>query len=494
MRSGESRRSREAHHRPGPHDGPSRQRRRTDQPFADQPQPDRGSPTGVHRRVPAHGGRQGTDRRPREVPRPARCGRGRLALARSPASRSTPRPAGRTSRRRSRPCRITDPDARAASQRFVFAGAFEAELDRQGRVLVPAYLREAIGLAGEAVVVGSRDHAEIWAPGRWDEYQPGARRPASAGRGLRRARDLAPPHALPGSARDPIVLDGGEMKEGHMPVLAEEVIEMLAPAPGSLQIDATVGGGGHTERILEATNPDGRLLGLDADGAAIARVADRLGPLRRPPGRSARRTSASSATVAPEAGLRRRRRLPLRPRPLELPARRHGPRLRLPRRRPARHALRHRARRPGRGAARDPRCRRADRAVPSLRRGAQGRPDRPRHRRRPQDRTGRRPPRNWPRSSSASRRRTRASRAGPTRPRASSRRCGSRSTRSSRRSRPASPPRSTCCGPAAGSWSSATTRSRTASSSASSPPSGAAASARPSCRSASAARTRACVS
>ena len=66
------------------------------------------------------------------------------------------------------------------------------------------------------------------------------------------------------------------MKEGHLPVLAEEVMSMLAPAPGSLQIDATLGGGGHTERILEATNPDGRLLGLDADGAAIARVRDRL--------------------------------------------------------------------------------------------------------------------------------------------------------------------------------------------------------------------------
>ena len=66
------------------------------------------------------------------------------------------------------------------------------------------------------------------------------------------------------------------MKEGHLPVLAEEVISMLQPAPGSLQIDATLGGGGHTERILEATNPDGRLLGLDADGAAIARVRERL--------------------------------------------------------------------------------------------------------------------------------------------------------------------------------------------------------------------------
>ena len=58
------------------------------------------------------------------------------------------------------------------------------------------------------------------------------------------------------------------MKEGHLAVLAEEVIETLAPQPGSLQIDATVGGGGHTERILEATSPDGRLLGLDLEPRA----------------------------------------------------------------------------------------------------------------------------------------------------------------------------------------------------------------------------------
>jgi 16S rRNA (cytosine1402-N4)-methyltransferase len=64
----------------------------------------------------------------------------------------------------------------------------------------------------------------------------------------------------------------------HTPVLADEVMSMLAPAPGSLQIDATLGGGGHTERILEATDPDGRLLGIDADGAAIARVDGRLRP------------------------------------------------------------------------------------------------------------------------------------------------------------------------------------------------------------------------
>ena len=65
---------------------------------------------------------------------------------------------------------ITDATARRF-QRFVFAGAVEAELDGQGRVLLPAYLRESIGLATEAVVVGSRDHAEIWAPAGWDDYR-----------------------------------------------------------------------------------------------------------------------------------------------------------------------------------------------------------------------------------------------------------------------------------------------------------------------------------
>ena len=65
-------------------------------------------------------------------------------------------------------------------------------------------------------------------------------------------------------------------EERHVPVMVEEVLESLAPAPGSFQIDATVGGGGHSLRILEASSPDGRLLGLDADGAAIARTRKRL--------------------------------------------------------------------------------------------------------------------------------------------------------------------------------------------------------------------------
>ena len=70
------------------------------------------------------------------------------------------------------------------------------------------------------------------------------------------------------------------MGEGHLPVLVDEVLTSLAVGPGSSVADCTVGGGGHAERLLEATSPDGRLLGIDADRAAIAeatRVLERFG-------------------------------------------------------------------------------------------------------------------------------------------------------------------------------------------------------------------------
>ena len=64
---------------------------------------------------------------------------------------------------------ITDQAARRF-QRLIFAGATEVELDRQGRILLPAFLRSHIDLGTDAVVVGSRDHAEIWVPETWSSY------------------------------------------------------------------------------------------------------------------------------------------------------------------------------------------------------------------------------------------------------------------------------------------------------------------------------------
>lgn len=70
------------------------------------------------------------------------------------------------------------------------------------------------------------------------------------------------------------------MGEGHLPVLVDEVIASLAIRTGSSAADCTVGGGGHAARILETSSPDGRLLGIDADQAAIAeahRTLERFG-------------------------------------------------------------------------------------------------------------------------------------------------------------------------------------------------------------------------
>ena len=63
--------------------------------------------------------------------------------------------------------RYADAGARAFS-RFLFSGAFEVELDAQGRVVLPTSLRQFGGLKSDAVVVGAADHIELWEPARWD--------------------------------------------------------------------------------------------------------------------------------------------------------------------------------------------------------------------------------------------------------------------------------------------------------------------------------------
>jgi 16S rRNA (cytosine1402-N4)-methyltransferase len=56
----------------------------------------------------------------------------------------------------------------------------------------------------------------------------------------------------------------------HEPVLLEQVLALLDPKPGGIYCDATVGGGGHAEQVLEASAPNGRLIGIDRDPAAVA--------------------------------------------------------------------------------------------------------------------------------------------------------------------------------------------------------------------------------
>lgn len=77
-------------------------------------------------------------------------------------------------------------------------------------------------------------------------------------------------------ATGPLILEEAQQMEDftyHLPVLAEEAVELLAPRPGALVVDATCGGGGHTERILK-TGVD--VLALDQDPDAIAYAREQL--------------------------------------------------------------------------------------------------------------------------------------------------------------------------------------------------------------------------
>ena len=62
----------------------------------------------------------------------------------------------------------------------------------------------------------------------------------------------------------------------HRPVMLEEVLAWLRPQAGGLYLDGTVGAGGHSRAILEASGPDGRVIGLDRDAVAVAAARETL--------------------------------------------------------------------------------------------------------------------------------------------------------------------------------------------------------------------------
>lgn len=68
----------------------------------------------------------------------------------------------------------------------------------------------------------------------------------------------------------------------HVPIMVNEVLAALRPAPGEIVADVTVGYGGHACAFLERTAPDGRLIGLDLDGPQLEATRRRLAQLVAP--------------------------------------------------------------------------------------------------------------------------------------------------------------------------------------------------------------------
>ncbi|GGO69690.1 division/cell wall cluster transcriptional repressor MraZ [Nocardioides deserti] len=76
---------------------------------------------------------------------------------------------------RARAAPMTNKSAREYA-RVLFAGADEGSLDKQGRISIPANLREYASLEKDVVVIGVMDRIEIWDPARWEAFSSEAQR------------------------------------------------------------------------------------------------------------------------------------------------------------------------------------------------------------------------------------------------------------------------------------------------------------------------------
>src|SRR5438105_4396162 len=107
---------------------------------------------------------------------------------------------------------------------------------------------------------------------------PHRRRPRYAGKYPRRFDDKYKEHnpvRYAGTVAK--VLASGKTPAGtHRPIMVAEILEVLAPKPGEIAVDGTLGYGGHAEAVLARLKPGGRLLGLDADPIELPRTEARL--------------------------------------------------------------------------------------------------------------------------------------------------------------------------------------------------------------------------
>src|ERR687893_2981374 len=93
---------------------------------------------------------------------------------------------------------------------------------------------------------------------------------------------------------------GGGPGTPHRPVLLFETVGLLAPERGGLFVDATLGLGGHSEAILEAS-AEARVLGIDRDREALRLASERLSRFG-PRFRAARANHRELGRVLEEAG------------------------------------------------------------------------------------------------------------------------------------------------------------------------------------------------
>jgi 16S rRNA (cytosine1402-N4)-methyltransferase len=73
-----------------------------------------------------------------------------------------------------------------------------------------------------------------------------------------------------------VIASGKTLAGTHRPVMVPEILEILAPKPGEIAVDCTLGYGGHAQEILPRLQPGGKLIGLDADPIELPKAEARL--------------------------------------------------------------------------------------------------------------------------------------------------------------------------------------------------------------------------
>ena len=105
---------------------------------------------------------------------------------------------------------------------------------------------------------------------------PHKRRPRYPGKNPRRFEDKYKEHAQDAGTITKVLAAGKTPAGTHRPIMVAEILAVLAPKPGEVAVDCTLGYGGHAQAILPCLMPDGKLLGLDADPIELPRTEARL--------------------------------------------------------------------------------------------------------------------------------------------------------------------------------------------------------------------------
>lgn len=109
-----------------------------------------------------------------------------------------------------------------------------------------------------------------------DSSAPHRRRPRYRGKNPRRFEDKYKEHGGDAQTIAKVLASGKTPAGTHRPIMVAEVLAALAPKPGEVAVDCTLGYGGHARELLARILPGGKLLGLDADPIELPKTEARL--------------------------------------------------------------------------------------------------------------------------------------------------------------------------------------------------------------------------